>query len=146
MDCKEIQKYFDDYILDELDSVIEIQVNEHLTECDNCQKELGEKEAVMNLLKDSQKFEPSNEVYNRISSKIRVPVKEKKIIWGLPKSLIYATAAFIFGIVVMRTADILFFPIEEPPKAEIKYAPVRKEPFSDTVQFYSVPVKNLAKI
>lgn len=146
MDCKEIQKYFDDYILDELDSVIEIQVNEHLTECDNCQKELDAKEAVMNFLKNSQKFEPSNEIYSQISSKIRVPVKEKKIIWGLPRNLIYAAAAFIFGIAVMRTADILFFQIEEPPKVEIKYAPARKEPFSDTVQFYSVPPKNLAKI
>ena len=146
MDCKEIQKYFDDYILDELDSVIEIQVNEHLTECDNCQKELDAKEAVMNLLKDSQKFEPSNEIYSRINSKIRVPVKEKKIIWGLPRSLVYVAAAFLFGIAVMRTADILFFQIEEPPKVEIKYAPARKEPFSDTVQFYSAPPKNLAKI
>ncbi|GAI19061.1 unnamed protein product, partial [marine sediment metagenome] len=34
----------------------------------------------------------------------------------------------------------------ESPKAEIKYEPARKEPFSDTVQFYSAPPKNLAKI
>lgn len=146
MNCKEIRKYFDDYILGELDPSIEIQVNEHLTECSNCQKGLDEKEAVMNLLKDSRKFEPSNEAYSRINSKIRVPVREKKIIWGLPKSLIYATAAFIFGIAVMRTADILFFQVAESPKAEIKYEPARKEPFSDTVQFYSAPPKNLAKI
>jgi predicted anti-sigma-YlaC factor YlaD len=146
MNCKEIRKYFDDYILGELDPVIEIQVNEHLAECNNCQKELDDKETVMNFLKDSRKFEPSNEIYNRISSKIRVPVREKKNIWVLPKSLVYTAAAFLFGIIVMRTADILFFQVEESPKVEIKYEPARKEPFSDTVQFYSAPPKNLAKI
>lgn len=146
MNCKDIRKYFDDYILGELDPAIEIQVNEHLAECDNCQKELDDKETMMNLLKDSQKFKTPDEVYSRISSKIRVPIREKKNIWVLPKSLVYTAAAFLFGIIVMRTADILFFQVTESPKAEIKYEPARKEPFSDTVQFYSAPPKNLAKI
>ena len=59
MKCKEMQKHLDDYILGELDSVVEIQMNEHLAECKKCQKILEEKEAAMNVFRNTQRFEPA---------------------------------------------------------------------------------------
>ncbi len=146
MDCKEIKEYFDDYILGELDPTIEIQIHGHLEECRKCQKNIEEREMFINQFRDSHKFRPSENAYRRIRSTILVPEKEKRLVWALPKKFVYAAAAFLLGIVLMRAIDVLIFPIEERPKAEVKYEPLRKEPYSDTVQFYFVPAKNLAKI
>ncbi len=146
MECKETQKYFDDFILGELDPRIEIKINEHLTECKRCKKEFKKIESVITIMKRSKKFEPSTETYRRISSRITLPRKERRLVWGIPKSFVYAVAAFLLGIVVMRAIDVQIFSMQERPKIEVKYEPLRKEPFSDTVQFYAVPVKNLVKI
>jgi anti-sigma factor RsiW len=146
MNCEEIKKYLDDYILGEIDPVIEIQISEHLAECQNCQKEIKEREVVIESLKTSEKFEPPNEVYTKIKDDILIPRKEKRLLWGIPKRFSYAAASFVIGVILMHTADVLFLPVENAPKVEIRYEPTRKVPFSDTVQFHSAPAKNLARI
>lgn len=146
MDCKELSKYFDDYILGELDPDIEIQLNEHISGCDRCQKEIEEKEKVIKFFKGLQRFEPSTEIYRRIKSRFVLSKKEKKLLWGIPRNLVYAMAAFCLGIVLMRAVDVLSLRMEESPKVEIRYEPTHKGLISDTIQFYSVPAKNLVKI
>lgn len=145
MDCREIKRYIEDYVLGELDPGIEIQVNTHLTECENCQREIEERESLVNLFRESRRFEPSLETYSRVRSNIRLPQKRRGLVRGVPKSLIFVTASFLFGIVVMRAVDVFIFSLAERQKVEATYEPLQQEPFSDTVQFYTVPVKNLAR-
>lgn len=146
MKCNKIKQYFDDYILGELDPIIEIQVNEHFAECERCRKEIEKKEAVIRVFKNAKRFEPSDKTYRRIKAHIITPKKEKRLLWLFPKSFVYAAAAFLLGVILMRSIDILLFQTEESPKVEIRYEAPQKEPFSDTVQFYSAPPKNLARI
>jgi len=146
MKCKEMHKYFDDYILGELDSVIEMQINEHLAECKMCRQILNDRETVINMIRNTQKFEPGAGTYDRIKSRIVIPKKEKRLFWIFPKSLIYVAASFVLGLILMRTVDIIALQRIKSPQVEMRYEPSHKEPFSDTVQFYSAPPKNLARI
>ena len=147
MNCDKLKKYYDDFILGEVDQALEIQINEHLAECKICQKEIEEREILLNLFKMSQKFKPSHEVYARVRDSIGVTRKEKKILlWGLPRSFVYTVAAFLLGVVLMRTVDVLLFRPKEVSKVEIMREPQHRKPFSDTVQFYSAPSENLVKL
>jgi len=146
MDCREIKKYLEDYILEELDPTIEIQINAHLAECEQCRKDSEEKQKLINAFRESHRFAPPLDTYKRIRSSIYVPRKEKRFVWGFPKSFVFATAAFLLGIVLMRTVDVFIFSLQERQKVEVRFEPLQRAPFSDTVQFYTVPVKNLARI
>jgi predicted anti-sigma-YlaC factor YlaD len=146
MNCEEVRKYFDDYILGEIEETIEIQVNEHLVDCKGCQKEFEEKEKLINLFMESQKFEPTDDIYRRIRNRIKMPKTDKKLFWGLSKNFAYTAVAFLFGVFLMRAVDVFFIQRTESPRVEIRYAPSHKEHYSDTIEFYSTPPKNLAKI
>ncbi len=146
MDCREINKYLEDYILEELEPMIEIQINAHLAECQQCRQECEEEARLINAFQESQRFTPPREIFQRLRSSISVPRKERNFFWVFPKSFIFATAAFLLGIVLMRTVDVFIFPLEQKQKVEVRYDPLQREPFTDTVQFYTVPVKNLARI
>ena len=147
MKCDEMRKYFDDYILGDLDQSIEIRLNEHLFECKDCQKEIKEKETLADFLKTSQKFKPSGEVYRRIRDNIKVGKKDKRILlWGFPRSFVYTVASFFLGIVLMRTIDMMSFRGEERLKVKAQYEFPLRVPFSDTVKFYAAPPENLARI
>lgn len=146
MNCKEMKEYVDDYILGELDSEIEIQLNEHAVGCEQCQREIAEKEKVIKLFEGSQRFEPPTEMYRRISSRFVLSKKEKKILWKIPRNLVYVMAAFCLGVLLMRTVDVLVLRGEESPQVEMRYESTPKGLISDTIQFYSVPAKNLVEI
>ena len=144
--CKEIKKYFDDYILGELDSDTEIQMNEHMSECKECAEELAKREAAFNIVRNSARFEPSAETFRRIKRQIFVQRKQWRLFRVFPKSVVYAAAAFLLGVVLMRSVDVFIFRQKEVPQAEIKYETHHREPFVDTVEFYHAPAKNLARI
>jgi len=144
--CKEIKKYFDDYILAELDSDTEIQMNEHMSECKECAEELTKREAAFNIVKSSARFEPSAETFRRIKRQIFIQRKQRRSLWIFPKSFAYAVVAFLFGIALMKSLDVLFLKPEQSPRVEIKYETRHEEPFVDTVEFYHAPAKNLARI
>ncbi|MGB3340242.1 MAG: zf-HC2 domain-containing protein [bacterium] len=146
MKCKEICNLLDDYILGELTSELEIQINEHISECRLCKKELREKEAAIIAIKKSTVFEPSSDSFRRIKKVLPVSEKSRNSIWFFPKRFVYALAAFLFGLVLMRSVDILIFRQKEIPQAEIKFETHHQEPFVDTVEFYHAPAKNVAKI
>jgi len=144
--CKEIKKYFDDYILGELDSDTEIQMNEHLSECKECAEELTKREAVFNIVRSSPRFEPSAEIFRRIKRQIFIQKKQRKLLWIFPKSFAYAVVAFLFGIALMKSLDVFILKPEQSPRVETKYETRHEEPFVDTVEFYYAPAKNLARI
>ena len=146
MKCREIKTLIDDYILGELDSDIEIQTNEHMSECKECVEELTKREAVFNIVRSSARFEPSAKTFRRIKRQIFVQRKQPRLFGVFPKSVVYAAAAFLLGIVLMRSVDVLIFRQKEVPQAEIKYETHHREPFVDTVEFYHAPAKNLARI
>jgi hypothetical protein len=146
MKCAEFREFYDDYILHELEPEIEMQINEHLLDCDQCRKEISEREKIIDLFRKSQKFSPPVTLYRRISDGLGVVHKEKKPLFVLPKGLVYAAAAFVLGVVMTRAIDTLFLRVEQVSPVEVKQEQLRPMPFSDTVEFYSVPAKNLARI
>ena len=146
MKCKEIIGLLDDYILGELTPEIEMQINGHLDECRSCNNELQKREAELALIKHATIFKPDNEAFRRIKRILPNRDRSAASVLSLPKRFIYAFAAFILGIVLMRSLDILFFTRKEIPQAEIKYETRHHEPFVDTVEFYYAPAKNVAKI
>lgn len=146
MKCREIKTLFDDYILADLDSDTEIQMNEHMSECKECAEELAKREAVFNIVKSSARFEPSAETFRRIKRQIFVRRKQSRLFRVFPKSVVYAAAAFFLGVVLMRSLDVLLFKPEQSPRVETKYETRYEEPFVDTVEFYYAPAKNLARI
>ncbi|MGB7054940.1 MAG: zf-HC2 domain-containing protein [bacterium] len=146
MNCSEAKKYLTDYVLEELDPELQIQVNEHLAICKKCAGQVLQTAAVIDSFKDSARFKPTPGVYGRITDQIRVPKPERSRIFGMPRSLVFALGAFLFGIVVTRSIDFIIMNVREPSSIEVRQEAPRKVPFSDTVEFYSVPAKNLARI
>jgi len=146
MKCSEIENHVTDYVLEELAPELQIQVNEHLAICDKCRGEVQHTEAVIAAFRDSARFRPAPDVYGRIAEQVRAPKSERARLFGLPRSLVFAFGAFLLGIVITRSVDSIIMNIREPSGIEVRQEPPRKTPFSDTVEFYSVPAKNLARI
>lgn len=146
MKCAEFRELYDDYILHELEPEIEMQINEHLLECESCRTEIAEREKIVDLFRGSQKFSPPATLYRRITDGIGVLRKERRPLFGLSRGLVYAAAAFVLGIVITRAVDSLLVTVERTSPVEVKQEQQRPMPFSDTVEFYSVPAKNLARI
>ena len=147
MKCEEVKKFLNDYLLGELDPAIEIQINEHLNECANCQKDLKERENTVSILKDACRYAPAEEAYEKIRARLE-PRKKARPVWmpNWTKSLIFAAAAFLLGMVLMRTADILLIDAKQKPPIEAGYKPAYRIPFSDTIKFYTAPSKTLVKL
>ena len=146
MKCREIKTLFDDCILGELAPDTEMQMNEHMSECKECAEELAKREAVFNIVRSSAIFDPSAETFRRIKRRIFVQRKQSRLFRIFPKSVVYAATAFLLGVVLMRSLDVLFLKPEQSPRVETKYETHHREPFVDTVEFYHAPAKNLARI
>ena len=146
MNCAEIKHYLIDYVLEELDPELQIQVNEHLAICKKCRGEVRQTEVVIDGLRNSVRFKPATDVYRRIAEQIEIPQPKRPRLLGMPRNLVYALGAFILGVVVTRSVDGVILHIREPARIEVRQESPRKVPFSDTIEFYSVPAKNLARI
>ncbi|KPK64727.1 hypothetical protein AMJ83_00605 [candidate division WOR_3 bacterium SM23_42] len=146
MKCNEIENLQLDYVLEELTPELKIQVNEHLAICEKCSNEVKQTEALIKGFKDSERFNPASNVYGRISRQISVPEPKRVRFLGMPRSVVFAFAAFVLGIVITRSTDTIIMNIRAPSRTEVRQETPRKTPFSDTVEFYSVPAKNLARL
>jgi anti-sigma factor RsiW len=146
MKCSQIKNHIIDYVLNELDPEHQITVNEHLAICSGCRDELRRTEAVIGGLRGATRFEPTPAVYGKITEQITVPRPKRTRFLGMPRSLVYAFAAFILGVVITRSVDNIILNIRAPASVEVRRESPQKVPFSDTVEFYSVPAKNLARI
>ncbi len=146
MKCAEFREFYDEYVLREIDPEIEMQINEHLLECESCRKEISEREKIIDIFRRSQRFSPPGTLYRRVSDGIGAVHKERVPLFGLPRGVVYAAAAFVLGVVMTKAVDSLFLRVEQLGPVEVKQEQLRPTPFSDTVEFYSVPAKNLARI
>jgi predicted anti-sigma-YlaC factor YlaD len=144
MKCVDIKNVMYDFVLEEIDPDIEIRIHEHLAECEACRTAVREIEDFTAQLQSPTRFTPDAQVYRRV--KQALPRKQKRKIFALlPVSVGYALAAFLLGAVVMRAADIFIVRGEQTAEKEIRYEPLRKMPYADTVEFYTVPVENLVR-
>jgi len=144
MKCADITGHLYDFVLEELDPDIEIQIHEHLAECVACRAAVQEIEKFTAALHDQTRFTPDRDVYRRIRCALPHQPKQKLFSW-LPMSVGYAIAAFLLGAVVMRAADFFIRGDEQTAEQKIQYEPLRKMPYADTVEFYAVPVENLVR-
>lgn len=144
MKCADITGYLYDFVLEELDPDIEIRIHEHLTECTACRAAVQEIEKFTAALQDQTRFTPGSDVYRRVRRALPRKARQKLFSW-LPVSVGYALAAFLLGAVVMRAADFFIKGDEKTAEQKIQYEPLRKMPYADTVEFYTVPVENLAR-
>jgi anti-sigma factor RsiW len=146
MKCTEISKHMLDNVLEELSPELQIQVNEHFATCEKCRIEAGQVEATVSAFKGSAKFEPSTEVYNKIRNQLRVKKPTSTRLLGVPRSLVYAFGAFLLGVTMTRSIDTLMTKTAKQVRIEARQETPRRVPFSDTVEFYAVPAKNLARL
>lgn len=146
MRCNEIRNLQFDYVLEELAPELQIQVNEHLAICEKCSNDVTQTETLIKGFKDSKKFKPASNIYGRISRHIDVPKPKRVRFLGMPRSVVFAFAAFVLGIVITRSIDTIITNGRGPSRMEVRQEAPRRTPFSDTVEFHSVPAKNLARI
>jgi anti-sigma factor RsiW len=147
MSCEEIRKHIDDYILGEVDPALEIRINEHVLRCVACRKELEEREAGIGYLTSIPKAAVPDSAYRTIRSRLFPPCREKRPFFAsLAGRLVFVSAAFLVGMVLMRTVDVVSFRGKARPAVETKARPYYRIPFADTIKFYSAPAKNLARI
>lgn len=146
MNCTEIKDYFFDYVLGEIDPELQIQVNEHLAVCERCRGEVMKTEALIDDLKSASRFKPAPDIYGSIPARIRAPRSTHPRLIGIPRSVVFALGSFLLGIVLTRSIDTMIVNTRRTQRIEVRKEAPRKVPFSDTVEFYSVPAKNLARI
>ncbi|MGD9380695.1 MAG: zf-HC2 domain-containing protein [candidate division WOR-3 bacterium] len=146
MNCADTKKHLIDYVLEELDPELQIQVNEHLAVCEKCRAGAAETERTVDEFKESARFKPASDVYRDIAERIVKPKPSRTRLLGIPKSLVFALGAFLLGIIMTRSIDTVIRNRAQPSRIEVRQEVPRIAPFSDTVEFYSVPAKNLARI
>ena len=146
MTCRETKSNLIDHALGELPAEVEIQVNEHLSVCQRCRAEFQEIGKTIGGIEEGERFKPAAGVYRRISDGIIAPKPNPSRVFGIPKSLVFAFGAFLLGIVLTRSIETVIISSRRAPEIEVRQQQPQKVPFSDTVEFYSVPAKNLARI
>jgi anti-sigma factor RsiW len=146
MNCADTKEYLIDHILEELDPELQIQVNEHLAVCEKCRGEMERTGRLVERVSASSGFKPVAEVYERIREQIRMPRPKPARFFGVSRSLVFALGAFLLGIIMTRSIDTIIRNRAQPSRIEVRQEVPRVAPFSDTVEFYSVPAKNLARI
>jgi anti-sigma factor RsiW len=146
MKCSKISSYIIDHVLEELSPDLQIQVNEHLAICKKCQAALQQTEAVINGFKNSARFRPTPNIFPKIMKQFKVPKPHHARFFGLPRGLVYALGAFLLGVIMTKSLDTVIINIGKTSRIEVRQESPRRVPFSDTVEFYSVPAKNLARI
>ena len=147
MKCEDIKDCFDDFVLGEVDPAMEIAINEHLLECPACRQELGEREALFADLRRTTACPPPERAWHEVRRSVQTLSRDRKprfVRWFAP--IVYVATAFLTGMVLMRAADVITFRAREKPAMETGNRPSYRVPYSDTVQFYAAPAKNLAKI
>jgi|GEM_PF-2348206 len=105
-------------------------------------------ETLVATFKKNEKFPPSKTIYEIIKNKISIRQGLPKSVFQVyTKRLLYVAASFLLGMVLMRTIDFFSRQIKSAKQEpEFKYETRYRSPLSDTVKFYSVLPKNLARI
>lgn len=145
-ECSEITNHLVDYVLAELEPEVEIQVNDHLAVCEACRFELQRRESIIEGFRNSAKYRPSSDLYSKIAGRFKVRESQRGRLLGVPRSLVFAFGAFVLGVVITSSIDRVIANVNRTSRMESWQQIPDTIPFSDTVEFYSVPAKNLASI
>ncbi len=146
MKCTEIRECLFDHVLRELSPDVEIKVNEHLAICKECTREFNKAESVVSNLRRYTRYKPSPVVYDRIAGSLTAPRRARAKLLGIPKGFVFALGAFLFGVVLTKSLDTVTNSQHRPSTIDVRYEEPRRSPFSDTVEFYAAPARNLARI
>ena len=145
MRCSEIREYMFDHAVGELSPEIEIQVNEHLAACDECRAEMQSFEALANSMGGAARFRPAPRLYGRIAKQLRTPRRQVASLFGMDRNLVFALGAFLFGVILTRSIDAVVTRTGQPARIEVRQEEPGRTPFADTIEFYAVPARNLAR-
>ncbi len=145
MNCKEIKENIIDYLLGELDSLLEIRINEHLLSCERCQKEVTKIETLFERMKDKKEVAPDTKVYQLIKKRIGIERRYNVFTFlNRPVKLYYAVATLFLGILLMSITNLIVDKRNvQPEKIERKYKAIYESPSSDSVVFYTAPSHRL---
>ena len=145
MNCKELKKYTIDYLLGELDPILEMRVNEHLLGCKKCQQEIVETEKLLEAVKDEKEYLPGKRIYQKIKKSIRMGKRFNPFSFlNRPVKLYYAVATFLIGIFLMSLTNIFIENNEVQPKGiKTKYKAINESPPTDSIAFYAAPSHRL---
>ncbi|UCD06208.1 MAG: zf-HC2 domain-containing protein [candidate division WOR-3 bacterium] len=146
MKCQETKKHLFDYVLEEIPPELQIQVNEHLAICAECRAESARIGETVTAFKNSVAFKPSPEIFSRVRGQVPLRKPRSARFFGVPRSLVYAFGAFLVGVVMTRSIDTFVAVDDQPVQIEVREEKLREVPYSDTVEFYAVPARNLARI
>jgi predicted anti-sigma-YlaC factor YlaD len=145
MDCKTVQRQLVDYLLDELDSKLEIRISEHLVNCTACQKEAERLELLFQSIRDEEPVVPSDRVLNRIRLKTGSKAAMTPLtILQKPVRLYHALATLILGIVLATLSNVGMKRTTAGPETVAEsYQVIRQSPVSDSITFYTAPSHRL---
>ncbi|UCD19861.1 MAG: zf-HC2 domain-containing protein [candidate division WOR-3 bacterium] len=147
MKCSELERHLPDHILEELPPELQIQINEHLATCAKCRAESARIETTVSAFKNSVIISPSPEIFARVREQVPLKKVGGARLFGVPKSLVYAFGAFLVGVIITRSVDEIFVTgNKQPVQIEVREEKLREVPYSDTVEFYAAPARNLARI
>ena len=146
MKCSEIREHLFDHVMGELTPEIEMQVNEHLAVCGECREELQKVEALAKIMGNAARFSPAPRSYAKIAEQLRTPRRQAARLFGFDRNLVFALGAFLFGIVLTRSIDTVVAHTRQPVRIEVRQEEPGTTPFADTIEFYAVPARNLARI
>ena len=146
MKCQETKKHLFDYVLEEIPPELQIQINEHLATCVKCRAEFDRIETTVSAFKSLGTFKPSPEIFVRVRDQVPLKKPRSARIFGFPRSLVFAFGAFLLGVVMTRSLDTFMTLNERPVQIEVREERLREVPYSDTVEFYAAPARNLARI
>lgn len=145
MDCKELKEHIFDYLLGELDSVTEMRVNEHLSECKVCQQEVKNIETLLETMKEKKEFTPNKNVYKLIKKRIRIKTGFSPFAFlNKPVKLYYAVATLFLGIFLMSITNLVIDRGKvRPEKIKSRFEAINESQSSDSVVFYTAPSHRL---
>lgn len=147
MKCKKLVQYYDDFVLGELKPEEEMLVNNHIQECPACRMEIDGLEKMIAGFREAGALTPRPCVLRKIKGRLKAPHSAGRFLNAFPTRFAYALAAFILGMILMRTADVFLVKrVVETKEDMLQIEPLKKELLADSIYFHAAPAKNLARI
>jgi len=120
MECREVQKYFHEYIDGALDKQWAAQIEEHLRTCEICSEELASLKFYLDEMRDLKKVKAPRDFLQKVHGRLEQPSGIKKIFHSiffplnvkLPLELAAVTTAII--------AAIFVFNVTQPARRSMK--------------------------
>jgi len=145
VNCKQLKEHIIDYLLGELDTMLEMRINEHLSVCENCKKEVENMETLFEKISDKKELLPHKKAFQLVKKRIKIENRFNHFSFiRRPIKLYYAIATLFLGILLTSLSFIL---IDKGTiqQEEIKssYKTKYEYPTPDSITFYTAPSRRL---